>query len=319
MQHLWGWLKQKWASHKRLIYLFILAVAIAFLGEALYRHWQGVSSIQITPAAWSCLVLATGVTLLSHIWTGWVWGWILQELGQPVSNIWSVHVYLTTNVAKYIPSNLVHLYGRTILATEIGVPLGAASLSVVLDTLLMASAGLIVGLLSIPQRGQFFAILGLILVLGIVHPRILQQLVKFVPKSTKAAKTDQATTTIQLERYPLKPLLGEMGFVLGRSLGFVITLSALTSLDLVLIPKYISIYSIGWLLGFIVPVPGGIGVLELTTSTLLSQPGVLTSEQTLSVGLALGAVGLHRLVNTIAEALGAGLATLDMKVPLKLQ
>jgi glycosyltransferase 2 family protein len=318
MKHFWGWLKQTCDRYKRFIYLFILAAALAFLAETLYRHWQGVSSVQITPLAWACLVFATGVTLCSHIWTGWVWGWILEELGQSVSKAGCVQIYLTTNIAKYLPSNLVHLYGRTLGATEMGVPLGPASLSVVLDTLLMASSGLMMGLLSIPQQGQFFAFLGLIGILLIVHPRILQRLVKLVPTGKKEGEV--SAPTVQLQRYPFKPLLGEIGFIICRSLGFVITLGALTSIDLWLIPKYMSIYSIGWLMGFIIPgVPGGIGVLELIVSRLLSQPGVLNSEQTFSVGVTLAAVGLHRLVNTMAEVLGTILATLDIKWPLGLQ
>ncbi|MGB7415281.1 MAG: hypothetical protein WA902_13835, partial [Thermosynechococcaceae cyanobacterium] len=125
--------------------------------------------------------------------------------------------------------------------------------------------------------------------------------------------------TLRLQHYPLKPLLGEIGFMITRSLGFVITLGAITPIDPLLIPKYMSIYSIGWLMGFIIPgVPGGIGVLELIASRLLSQPGVLSREQTFSIGVTLAAVGLHRLVNTMAELIGALLATLDMKWPLSL-
>jgi glycosyltransferase 2 family protein len=317
MRDLWGWLQQKWTSHKRWIYLFILAAALVFLGKALYSHWQGIASIQITPPAWACLIFATGINLMAFIWTGWVWGWILQDLGQPVNQSWAVQIYLTTNIAKYLPSNLVHLYGRTLATTDIGVPLGPASLSVVLDTLLMAAAGVIVSLLSVPQQQQIFAVLGLIAILVIVHPLVLQRLVKFVPQGSKNNQPD-VSNAIQLQRYPLRPLLGQILFVWVRSLSFIVTLSILTPIDPLLMPKYMSIYSLGWLLGFITPgVPGGIGILELITSTLLSQPGVLTSDQTLSVGLALGAVGIHRLVTTIAEALGAGLATLDMKFPLQ--
>ncbi len=295
-----------------------MAAALAFLGKALYSHWQGIASIQITPPAWACLVFATGITLLAFIWTGYIWGSILQDLGQPVSRTWAAQIYLTTNIAKYLPSNVVHLYGRTVAATEIGVPFGPASLSVVLDTLLMAASGVIVSLLSVPQQQLIFAVLGLIVILVVVHPRILQRLVKFVPQGTKKSQEADPADAIKLERYPLRPLLGQILFILVRSLGFIITLSILTPIDPLLIPKFMSIYTLGWLLGFIIPgVPGGVGVLELVTSTLLSQPVVLTSDQTLSVGLALGAVGIHRLVNTVAEALGAGLATLDMRFPLQ--
>ncbi|PZD73506.1 hypothetical protein C1752_01998 [Acaryochloris thomasi RCC1774] len=318
MQNFWGGLKQKWSRYKRWVYLFIMAAALAFLGKTLHSHWQGIASIQITPPAWASLVFATGITLLAFVWAGWIWGQILQDLGQPVNKAWAAQIYLTTNIAKYLPSNVVHLYGRTLAATDIGIPFGPASLSVVLDTLLMAASGVIVSLLSVPQQQQIFAVLGLIVILLVVHPRILQRLVKFVPQGSKKNQPADASDAIKLERYPLRPLLGQILFVLVRSLGFIVTLSVLTPIEPLLIPKYMSIYTLGWLLGFIIPgVPGGVGVLELVTSTLLSQPGVLTSDQTLSVGLALGAVGIHRLVNTIAEALGAGLATLDMRFPLQ--
>ncbi|MGF1603920.1 MAG: hypothetical protein ACFCU8_18265 [Thermosynechococcaceae cyanobacterium] len=320
MKQVWDWLKQTCTRYKRFIYLFILAAALAFLAETLYRHWQSISSVQITPVAWSCLVFATGITLFSHIWTGWVWGLILEALGQPVSKAGCVQIYLTTNIAKYLPSNLIHLYGRTVGATEMGVPLGPASLSVVLDTLLMASSGLMMGLLSIPKQGQFFAFLGLVGILFIVHPRVLQRLVQLVPTGKKGKPPNSGAPTLRLQHYPLKPLLGEIGFMITRSLSFVITLGAITPIDPLLIPKYMSIYSIGWLMGFIIPgVPGGIGVLELIASRLLSQPGVLSREQTFSIGVTLAAVGLHRLVNTMAELLGAVFATLDMKWPLSLR
>ncbi len=236
-----------------------MAAALAFLGKALYSHWQGIASIQITPPAWACLVFATGITLLAFIWTGYIWGSILQDLGQPVSRTWAAQIYLTTNIAKYLPSNVVHLYGRTVAATEIGVPFGPASLSVVLDTLLMAASGVIVSLLSVPQQQLIFAVLGLIVILVVVHPRILQRLVKFVPQGTKKSQEADPADAIKLERYPLRPLLGQILFILVRSLGFIITLSILTPIDPLLIPKFMSIYTLGWLLGFIIPgVPGGV-------------------------------------------------------------
>lgn len=54
-------------------------------------------------------------------------------------------------------------------------------------------------------------------------------------------------------------------------------------------------------------------MFELTVCQLMIRPGVLTEASTLSYGVALGSVALYRLMNTLAEALGAGLAWLDTK------
>ena len=316
MQQRWSWLQAQWTRYKHYVYTTVFMAALACLGEALYRHWQAVSAIQITPASWACLAMATGVTLFAVIWTGWVWGWILRDLGHPVSLIWAAQVHLKTNIAKYLPSNLVHFYGRTLGATDIGVPLGPAFLSVILDTMLMAAAGLIVALLSVPRQGLLSAGLGLVTMLVVLHPSILGRIINLLGQRLKRQQPEQEMLQMPLKRYPLRPLLGELGFVLLKGLGFVLVVVALTPIQLQMVPSLISIYSTGWLLGFVTPgVPGGLGIVELTVSTLLSRPGVLTSEQVLPFGLALAAVGVHRLCNTLAETMGAMLATLDTKLP----
>ncbi|WP_299410875.1 lysylphosphatidylglycerol synthase domain-containing protein [Acaryochloris sp. IP29b_bin.148] len=317
MGHRWGWVKQQWASYKAFFYTGLLMAVLAFLGKALFEHWQAITTIRITLSAWACFAIATGITLLAFTWTGWVWGWILEDLGHPVSNVWATQIYLTTNIAKYLPSNLVHLYGRTLAANAVGIPLSAASLSVILDTLLMISAGLILGLLSVPQSGVGSAGLGLMAVLVIMHPVVLRSLGQWLTQLAAAItkrNPPQRANPFRLLRYPWRPLLGEISILILRGLGFTLVVQALIPLGIEAVPRLISIFSIGWLLGFITPgVPGGVGVFELTVSQLMIRPGVLTDGPTLSYGLALGSVALYRLMNTLAEAIGAGLAWLDTK------
>lgn len=317
MEHRWRWVKQQWASYKAIFYACLLMAVLAFLGKALYEHWQAIATIRITLSTWAYLAIATGITLLAFTWTGWVWGWILEDLGHPVSNIWATQIYLTTNIAKYLPSNLVHLYGRTLAANTIGIPLPAASLSVVLDTLLMISAGLILGLLSVPRGGAWSAGFGLIAVLVIMHPVILRFLIRRLTQLAvviSKRKQNKRANPFLLKRYPWRPLLGELGIIVLRGLGFALIVQALIPFEIEAVPRLVSIFSIGWLLGFVTPgVPGGVGVFELTVSQLMIRPGVLTDSPAVSYSLALGSVALYRLMNTIAEAIGAGLAWLDAK------
>jgi len=82
-------------------------------------------------------VIALGVTLLAHTWSGWC-GLGFYELNQPVTSSQFVQIYLQTNIAKYLPGNVWHYYGRISAAVKAGVSGSAATLSVLLEPLLMA-------------------------------------------------------------------------------------------------------------------------------------------------------------------------------------
>jgi glycosyltransferase 2 family protein len=312
-----GQLLKRW---RPLLSPLMLCIILAFLGQALYFHWRDVSAVQINAAGWAFLSIATGITLFSHIWTGWVWGWILQDLGQPISCVWATQAYLKTNIAKYLPSNLLHLYGRAIAAKDQGVPLALASLSVLFDTLLMTAGGFILGLFCIPKNWLFMTILGIVMILAVLHPRLLDPMLNRLSASLRQTVVGENAHLLPkrlVTRYPVRALAGEIGFVALRGIGFVFTVSALTPVSLEMVPTLVSIFSVGWVLGFITPgAPGGLGVFELTVSTLLTQPGMFHGTPGLSIGIAISAVAIQRLVSTLAEALGAVLTWVDERWPL---
>lgn len=313
MQKIWLSVQRLWKRWNRFLSPLLLAAILAFLGHTLYVHWHEVSGVRISAAGWACLMIATGITLFAHVWTGWVWGWILQELGQPISRTWASQTYLKTNIAKYLPSNVLHLYGRAIAAKDQGAPYSIAYLSVLLDTLLMAAGGVILGLFCIPRPWIPLAIVAVGGVLLVLHPNILGPLLDRLSQFNKPTEARVELSPHRwLKQYPLGPLLGEMLFVVLRGLGFVLTVVALTPISWPTVPTLVSIFSVGWVLGFITPgAPGGLGIFEITVSTLLTQDGLFQNEPGLSVGVALSAVALNRLVSTFAEAIGALLAFLD--------
>jgi uncharacterized membrane protein YbhN (UPF0104 family) len=65
----------------------------------------------------------------------------------------------------------------------------------------------------------------------------------------------------------------------------------------------LSAFNLAWLSPIVLPAaPGGIGVFEATAIALLNQP--------FSTGVVLSVVALYRLISILAEATGAGLASL---------
>ncbi|MEH2111781.1 UPF0104 family protein [Nostoc sp. C052] len=295
----------------------ILGGTLFFLGKALKDNWSEVTAIRIDDVGWAIMAIATGITLLAHTWAGWIWTWILQELNQPVSSPQFIQVYLKTNIAKYLPGNIWHHYGRIVAAKNANIPTGAATLSVLLEPLLMLAAALIIIVLCSSQFAaanttlviRILQLLSLAVVLCAIHPWFLNPVIRFLYrlKAKKSAATTQPTVPFSLKSYPLRPLLGELGFMGLRAAGFILTISALGSLNGNQIPLLLGAFSCAWLLGFVVPgAPGGLGVFEATAYELLRHH--------FPAALVFSAIALYRLISILAETAGAILAWLDERL-----
>lgn len=278
---------------------FVLGAALVFLGSTFRAHWQEVAAIRLDREDWLWLAIALLVTTLAHVWTGWVWGWILRELGATMQASWSICTYLTTNIAKYLPGNVWHFYGRIAAATAQDIALGVAVVSVVLEPLLMAAAALVVGLMGVQRIGWAVQLGSLAIALALVHPRLLNPVVQRL--SRKKTGTDVLPLDLRplgLRRYPLVPLLGELVFLGLRGLGFLAILRAFTPIPPAQVAPVVSAFSFAWLLGLVVPgAPGGIGIFEATAIALLPQ--------SFPPAVVLSTVACYRLVSTLAEAIGA--------------
>ncbi len=305
-------MKKFWSLLKPYLRWVILGGTLLFLAKAFKEHWQEVAMIQIHPAGWTMLLVAFSITLLAHIWAGLVWSWILRSFKQPIQYRRVLQVYLTTNVAKYLPGNVWHYYGRIWAVTKAGGSLSAVIVSVLLEPLLMAAAALLMALIGsqlgwLHMQGDSriwgLQILGLVGILLAVHPKILNPVLQFL-RRFKGNATD--TEGFQLARYPFVPLLGELGFVGLRGAGFLVTFVTLATVNPNQIPLLLSAFSLAWVLGLVIPTPGGLGVFETTILGLLNPY--------FSTGVILSIVALFRLISILAEVVGAGIGVLCDRV-----
>jgi glycosyltransferase 2 family protein len=305
-------MKHLWSRCQPYLRWVILGGTLFFLIKTLKDNWQEVATVHLYSWSWGFLALALAVTLAAHTWAGWVWGWILQELNQPVQLPWAARVYLKTNIAKYLPGNVWHYYGRVSAAKEIGIPLGASTLSVLLEPMLMAASALFVILFG--SQPLLMKVQGLlrnvswlsvtVLAIGLIsiHPKILNPLMsrlrRLRTKPTVESLTPESASS-QIRRYPLKPLLGEGLFLILRGTGFMCTLLAFGAIPLPQVALVFTAFSVAWLMGLVVPgAPGGIGVFEAVALALLKGP--------FTPGIVLSVVALYRLISILAETIGAG-------------
>ncbi|MBE9051661.1 flippase-like domain-containing protein [Nostocales cyanobacterium LEGE 11386] len=302
---------------KQIFRWLILGGTLFFLGKALKDHWSEVIAIQIDAVGWTTLAIATGVTLLAHTWGGWIWTWILHELNQPVPVSQFIQVYLKTNIAKYLPGNVWHHYGRIVAAKNANISAGAATLSVLLEPLLMAASALIIIVMfgsqftvtTITLGLRILQFVSLALVLCAVHPWFLNLAIRFVYrlKAKKSVNNSQPIVAFNIKRYPLRPLLGELGFLVLRGTGFILTVFALSPVNANQIPLLLGAFSCAWLLGLVVPgAPGGLGVFEVTAIALL--------QHRFPSAVVISAITIYRLISIVAETSGATLAWLDERL-----
>jgi uncharacterized membrane protein YbhN (UPF0104 family) len=289
----------------------VLGLTIFFIAKTFKAHWQEVVAIRINGQGWMMLFWALIATTLAHVFSGWVWSWILSIFNCSLQGLKAIRIYLITNIGKYLPGNVWHFYGRINAVSKTGSSMAVASLSVLLEPLLMAAAALLValisgslGLIKTAPTWQIVSlqIMGLNIVLIGIHPRIINPVLRKLSRSKGQKKS------AKLNQYPLFPLLGELGFLLLRGTGFLFVCMALMSVDIRAIPQLLSVFSFAWLLGLIVPgAPGGMGVFEATAIASLDA-------SQFPPALVLTVVALFRLVSILAEAIAALMAWLSSEL-----
>ena len=313
----------------------ILGGTFLFIAQAFLTHWREIANIRITAESFPLLAIALGITLFSMIFAGWVWMLILREFRQRVNAAWAIQVFLKTNIAKYLPGNIWHFWGRISDAKKAGISPKVATLSVLLEPLLMASAGVLIGLISFDKIHWFLRFVGCAAILTAIHPQTLNPIVLFVEKlklkkqdgeiskaegdrlilrlesSSSLAKITSSVKSkrkinLPIKRYPLLPLIGQMCFIGLRGSGFVLTVMALNPVNFNDIPNLFGAFCLAFVVGLVVPgAPGGMGVFEATAIALL--------DDRYSTGIILGAVALYRIISILADVSGAALAKIDRK------
>lgn len=318
------------AKLKPYVRSLIFGAIIFFFLKIVKDYWTDLTSIKITTTGWGLLMIAFFVTFTAHLWSAYVWFWMLKAFGQPVKPKWAIQVYLITNMAKYLPGNIWHFYGRIRAVTQAGSNLAPATVSVLLEPLLMAAAGLIIAIISsclgwINTSSNTWLIplqfLGLAVVLIGIHPFFLNPVVRLLNRMKTSQKLENKeissedlnkiilpktknTEKVGIDRYPILPLLGELGFVGLRATGFLFGVMAFFPVTVEILPNLISVFSLAWVFGLIIPgAPGGLGVFEATAIAFLDK-------NYFSPGIVLAMVALFRLVSITAEAFAATLAYL---------
>ncbi len=266
-----------WAAILRTKHIGPIFLALSFLSVIQYS---------LGPIAWRCLLMAISG----------------KEI--PFKNVY--YIYSKSNLAKYLPGNVMHFAGRNLLGEELGVRQADIALATVFEIILTLVSAVFLALvfsssyllqtirLILENPGyrktlMLLAAAGMILlaavaVLAAKNRKVKQYLVQLVSRDNLAAVLK--TLPIYWPSFLIVGLINVLIFslVLGVKMepGTAVSVIGLTI--------------ISWLVGYIVPgAPGGIGVRE-AVSVLLMAP-LLGTENVIVAAV------LLRVVNVIGDVL----------------
>jgi hypothetical protein len=287
----------------------LAALIFGFLVFFVLRQWN-----QLPDFKWhfapGWLVLSGACVFTFYIAQGEIWRLILGALGERLPPTPSRAIWGKSLLARYVPTNVLMLLGRMVMAERYGAPKRVTLASMVYElglgfgTAVMVGAYFVIELPSLHAQPARYAVLAVIpIVLVGFHPRI------FAPVANFALR--------KLGRQPLPRTL-PFGRVLEFSLMYVVCwaviglgvyafASALTPVDASDLPYIAAAYPVAFcvaVLTFIVP--SGLGTRDAALATAMA--AVLAGAVATAIAVA------FRIFQTVVELLYvAAVAALDKR------
>ena len=287
------------------IKLLITLISLIFIGNSIYLNFDDLSDQTINMRKIIWLLCGIGFTFLSIIINAYAWKLLINSIGCDTNKLKLVKIFINTNIYKYLPGGIWHFVSRynhlkSKFSNEKSIE------SILLEPLLMLVAALIV--IPFGSLNIFTFILcwsSTLLFLNGFRSFMIKNLKRI--KSNIFIKNkriidiqlvDNYQSIYKKTFYPFRPLLFEVGFIMFRFFGFVCCMNAFSSALLISQFKLISLFSLAWIIGLLVPAaPGGVGVFE---SVILYSLGSQMPEAPLIASLL-----CYRMVSTFSDIFAA--------------
>jgi len=260
----------------------LAALIFGFLLFFVVRQWNELPDFdwRFSPG-W--LALAIVCVVLFYTFQGELWRVVIHSLGEHIDPRPGRAVWGKSLLARYVPTNVLLVVGRVVMAERHGVPKRVTLASVVYELALALATAVIVGayfVIELPEldgRPGRFAVLALIpAVLVVVHPRVFEPLAGF---ALRKLGRDPLPRVLPFGRV-LQLCLAYLVCWVTIGLGLFAFAAALHPVDLSDLPYVASSYPVAFcvaVLTFIVP--SGIGTRDaaLAASMAVVLPGAVAT------------------------------------------
>lgn len=246
----------------------VAIISLGFISQQLFANWHKVENYQFTYAAIGTLILGVFAYAGASFFLSSAWYQILSSLSTHSLSVQFIRsIYVRSQIAKYIPGNVMHIASRHISLNRLGIshkPLALASLTEIIGLVSAASTFAVIGSVLFGIRGEYIqqqqlyyglAVSGIFL---LFLPIIFKVSLRLFPASRNLLVNPR------LQRVLLRTYCEYLLFfaIAGAILvGLVFQVQGSLGFNNIL--AIIACFSISWLAGFIAPgAPSGIGIRE---------------------------------------------------------
>jgi glycosyltransferase 2 family protein len=172
--------------------VFLVAVA-AGAGVALYRLWPKVSA-SLAQVSWPGLCLSALLALGFQLTGMFAWRRTLDELGSRLPAASAAHIYLVSQLGKYVPGSVWAGVAMVRLGREAAVPASRMAFSYLLATAFSLLTGLTIGVPALIVYGSYLPLaLATLGVLGVIllWPRALNAILNLGLKLARRGRLER--------------------------------------------------------------------------------------------------------------------------------
>ena len=269
----------------KLIGLLLVGLALAFVGLRVATYVEDLGRAAAMPGTWGAVALSALLYGLLSLLLVLGWRVILGGInaGFAVSYWDSFEVYGRSQIAKYVPGNIFHFFGRQLLGRDKGWRQTAIALASVVETLLLGSSAAALVLLfgALNRPALFDVVPPLVLALGVVvavaAPLILLRHGARLPGLRRLTGLRDAESLGRGPAVWRAFMIYTVFFLATAAVYWVLIDLVVGEASVDLLPGVATAFVSGWLLGNMTPsAPGGIGVREAVMlpqlSALLGEP-----------------------------------------------
>jgi glycosyltransferase 2 family protein len=275
----------------RTVQVAFVATVLWFATRLLLAHWADVRALQATlTPSWGRVAWSAGIVLVSYAVLIATWRAMVRAWGSALGVLPAARIWFVSNLGRYVPGKVWQIGAMGVMANNAGVPPEAAVGSSLVIALVNILAGF--GVVAVAQTdalriagatgAALWVPLLVLLVVTVSLPWTLAPLVRFTARVTKRAVVA-----------PELPAAAIWVAVVGCAAAWMLYGVAFRELAIALlgpgaagdVGTYVAVFTLSYLAGFLaLPVPGGLGVREVSLGALLVGTGLsTTAEATLLV------------------------------------
>ena len=244
----------------------LAVVGIGFVVLKLAQYRDQIDLGKLAGPDWLTLLLLVMVCGLSGVLLALAWRALLRHVGVTISFPTAVRIYGISQIAKYVPSNVVHLLGRQALASAEELPNWPVAKSTLWELGCLPYAALLCAPLALPLLDGAVAPWTAVLLFAAVLLLGIGAAYRWIGAAVGRAVTCQLVYLI----------------VAGAQFLVVLMLLVPGAALAPIAPAVCGAYVLAWVAGFLTPgAPAGVGVREfvlyLLLSHMVSQPDLLAA------------------------------------------